>query len=86
MQRLRENSQLVATTLGPIEYGVAGEGAPVLFIHGTPGGYDQGLAAADMFIGPGYTILSPSRPGYLRTPLSSGASLEDQADLMVAQN
>lgn len=75
---------LCETRLGPVEYQVAGDGPAVLYAHGTPGGYEQGTSFAH-FIGiDRCKFISPSRPGYLRTPLSSGASPEEQADLYAA--
>ncbi|MBC7982579.1 MAG: alpha/beta hydrolase [Candidatus Obscuribacterales bacterium] len=80
------DSQVASTALGEIEYAVAGEGIPMLRIHGRPGGYDQTIAAprtrpADYA---GYQVIAISRPGYLRTPLSSGETPEQQADLYAA--
>ena len=78
--RLAAGSQIVATRHGPIEYTTWGEGPPVLVIHGAGGGYDQGVSIARAFGGDGFRWISPSRFGYLRTPLSADASTADQAD------
>lgn len=67
--KLNENSYLVQTALGPVEYAWHGEGPVIVSVHGGFGGYDQGLAVADFFVKEGYSILAVSRPGYLRTPL-----------------
>jgi pimeloyl-ACP methyl ester carboxylesterase len=53
-------------------------------VHGGLGGADQGRLNADWLAGQGYRILSPSRPGYLGTPLDSGTTVEDQAGLLAA--
>jgi pimeloyl-ACP methyl ester carboxylesterase len=53
-------------------------------VHGGLGGADQGGLVADWLAAEGYRILSPSRPGYLGTPLASGATVGDQADLLAA--
>jgi pimeloyl-ACP methyl ester carboxylesterase len=82
--RIQAESQLATTPLGTIEYGIDGSGPAVLVIHGSPGGYDQGLSLARWINSPDFTFISPSRPGYLHTPLSSGASPEEQADLFAA--
>ncbi|MGD2131909.1 MAG: alpha/beta hydrolase [Maricaulaceae bacterium] len=83
---LEAGSEVVATALGEIEYAVVGEGVPMLVLHGTPGGYDQALvarrAAPERYAGT--MTIAVSRPGYLRTPLSSGATFEEQADLFAA--
>ena len=55
------------------------EGPVILHIHGSPGGYDQVFG-----IGKKYKVISPSRPGYLRTPITSGKTPEEQADLYKA--
>ena len=41
-----QGSVLLATVCGPIEYQEAGSGVPLLAIHGSGGGHDQGLAFA----------------------------------------
>jgi len=76
--------QMVITTKGPVEYARIGEGPDVLCIHGGPGGYDQSLLLFEWVIRAGFAILAPSRPGYLGTPVSSGKSPADQADLYAA--
>ncbi len=82
-RRLERNSTVVTTRLGPIEYAIEGTGEPVLVFHATPGGYDQGLVLGRS-LGPGFRVIAPSRPGYLRTPLDTGRSPEQQADAMAA--
>jgi 2-hydroxy-6-oxonona-2,4-dienedioate hydrolase len=83
VRRLKRNSTVVMTRLGPIEYAMDGAGEPLLVFHATPGGYDQGLVLGRS-LGPGFLVIAPSRPGYLRTPLSTGRSPEQQADAMAA--
>ncbi|HZR40513.1 MAG TPA: alpha/beta hydrolase [Ktedonobacteraceae bacterium] len=82
LTRIRKDSSIVKTAFGPVEYQVTGKGPVVLYAHGTPGGYDQGIAFAQFLRG--CTVLSPSRPGYLRTPLAAGPAPEEQADLYAA--
>jgi pimeloyl-ACP methyl ester carboxylesterase len=82
--RIHENGILVKTALGPVEYQKTGSGPAIVYAHGTPGGYDQGIAFARFFSGNQCTFISPSRSGYLRTPLASGPSPEQQADLYAA--
>ena len=77
---LEAGSKIVETQAGPIEYVMKGEQGPViLFLHGTPGGYDQSITEDPDFI-----VLSPSRPGYLRTPLDVGRTPAEQAKAYVA--
>ncbi|HVY64776.1 MAG TPA: alpha/beta hydrolase [Gammaproteobacteria bacterium] len=73
-------SSVLATPCGPIEYAVAGEGPPVLVVHGAGGGFDQGLALAAPLVGHGFRVVAMSRFGYLRTPLPADASAAAQAD------
>tara|TARA_R100001143_G_C3358667_1_gene134151 strand:+ start:1714 stop:2649 length:936 start_codon:yes stop_codon:yes gene_type:complete len=77
---LESGSMIASSEVGPIEYIMKGsEGPIVLFLHGMPGGYDQ---APDNL--PGYRLLAPSRPGYLRTPLDAGETPAQQAELYIA--
>lgn len=73
----------ITTAAGPIEYQERGRGTPLLVLHGTPGGSDQGVVAADV-LGVDARVIAPSRPGYLGTPLSTGRTPQEQADAMVA--
>ena len=75
VEDLNDRSSVAETALGPIEYSLTGESDLVLlFIHGTPGGHDQTTEPNSY-----YSVLTPSRPGYLRTPLSAGKSPAEQA-------
>ncbi|MCK5240569.1 MAG: alpha/beta hydrolase, partial [Candidatus Thorarchaeota archaeon] len=61
-----------------------GSGPVILMLHGSPGGYDQGLLYKELLINEGFSLLSISRPGYLRTPLTTGETFEEQADAIEA--
>lgn len=74
----------VPTALGDVEYASLGEGLPVLVVHGSPGGHDVGTAMARFLVPHGFRAIVPSRPGYLGTPLGSGDTPDEQADLFVA--
>jgi pimeloyl-ACP methyl ester carboxylesterase len=80
--RLNAGSRIAYTARGPMEYGLVGDGPRVMFVHGALGGYDQSLALARMVHG--FTIIAPSRPGHLRTPLSTGRSPAEQAGAYAA--
>ena len=82
-ERILKDSQVVKTAHGAIEYSTAGEGLPVLFIHGAGGGHDMGLLFARL-IGDDFFWICPSRFGYLRTPIPPDASFESQADAYAA--
>jgi pimeloyl-ACP methyl ester carboxylesterase len=81
---LAAESELVSTDLGDVEVARRGSGYPVLVLHGTPGGYDQALQAGAAMFGDDHEIIAPSRPGYLRTPLTDAGSPSDQAALFVS--
>jgi len=72
------------TDRGAVEYAAVGTGPPVLVIHGSPGGYDQGLLIVRRLNDPQLQFIAVSRPGYLRTPIETGRSPEDQADALAA--
>lgn len=84
IEHLQTESTVIETALGLIEYRMTGHGPATLIAHGSPGGYDLGAAFARMINSQQYTFIALSRPGYLRTPLASGASPEEQADLYAA--
>lgn len=73
-------SQVVATRFGDLEYAEAGSGPPFLMIHGTGGGFDQGLMFARRLVSAGYRVIAPSRFGYLRSDMPDDPSPEHQAD------
>ncbi|MEM7019216.1 MAG: alpha/beta hydrolase, partial [Pseudomonadota bacterium] len=78
-EALSTDSKITETELGSIEYIVKGKSGPVvLFLHGTPGGYDQGFPESSEVIS-----ITPSRPGYLRTPLDVGQTPAEQAKAYV---
>ncbi|MDD1623846.1 MAG: alpha/beta hydrolase [Methylococcaceae bacterium] len=79
-ERISVGSQIVETPCGPIEYAVAGDGPPVLVVHGAGGGYDQSMDASKALVQSGFRVIAMSRFGYLRTPLPADASAVAQAD------
>jgi 2-hydroxy-6-oxonona-2,4-dienedioate hydrolase len=79
-ERVATRSQIAQTRCGPIEYGIIGDGPPVLAVHGAGGGFDQGLDFGAALAGRGLRMIAMSRFGYLRTPLPADASAAAQAD------
>ncbi|HXY54777.1 MAG TPA: alpha/beta hydrolase [Nitrospirota bacterium] len=79
-ERISVGSQIVETPCGQIEYAVAGNGPPVLVVHGAGGGFDQGLDFSGALVQGGFRVIAMSRFGYLRTPLPADASAAAQAD------
>ncbi len=76
-------SRIVQTRFGDLEYAEAGSGPPFLMVHGTGGGFDQGLMFANRLVKLGYRVIAPSRFGYLRTTMPDNPSSEHQADAFV---
>jgi len=79
-ERAAQGSVMVDTRCGPIEVQEAGDGIPLLMIHGSGGGHDQGMAWALPLVQQGVRVIAMSRFGYLRTPRPADASPEAQAD------
>jgi 2-hydroxy-6-oxonona-2,4-dienedioate hydrolase len=81
-RRIAIGSRLLQTRCGPIEVAEAGpaDGPPLLVIHGSGGGFDQGLMLGDDYAARGFRVIAPSRFGYLRTPFPTDASGARQAD------
>jgi pimeloyl-ACP methyl ester carboxylesterase len=69
----------VPTPFGPLEYCEWGEGQPLLLVHGVVGGCDV-PSSWRALVPAGYRIITPSRFGYLGSPLPEGASTAGQAD------
>ncbi len=75
-------SQIARTTRGPIEYTRLGSGPAVLACHGTSSScYSTELA--EPLVQAGFSVLTPSRPGYGRTPLAAGRSTAEAAEALV---
>jgi 2-hydroxy-6-oxonona-2,4-dienedioate hydrolase len=81
--RVAYGSTVIETRCGPIEYQEAGTGVPLLAVHGSGGGFDQGMAFAGSLSKQGIRVIAMSRFGYLRTPMPADASAEAQADAHV---
>ena len=87
-------ASVVRTSRGPIEACVLSpapsvrlgdedaRGGAVLIVHGLPGDWRQARALAEDL--PDHRVVLVSRPGYGRTPISSGRTPAEQADLYAA--
>ena len=81
VSQLETGSLLIQTERGLMEYALQGKGPAVLVLHGTLGGYDQGiLTAKALGVDTEFQFVAVSRPGYLRTPLSTGKMVDEQAE------
>jgi pimeloyl-ACP methyl ester carboxylesterase len=73
------------TAFGRIDYLDQGQGAPVLVVHGSPGGHDQGALMTEFLVRGGLRAIIPSRPGYLGSELNeSNGSIDGTADAHAA--
>ncbi len=79
-ERAAQGSVVMATRCGPIEVQQAGAGMPLLMIHGSGGGHDQGMVWARPLLRQGVRVIAMSRFGYLRTPRPADVSPQAQAD------
>ena len=76
-------NRIANTAKGTIEYTMLGSGPVILACHGTSSNCfsDDGYAP---LLEAGFTVLTPSRPGYGRTPLKVGPSATQAAEALVA--
>jgi len=81
--RIGAGSEVFQSRFGTMEFAVAGNGQPAIMIHGTGGGFDQGLTISAPLAAAGRRIIAPSRFGYLRTAFPTDPSSENQADAIV---
>jgi pimeloyl-ACP methyl ester carboxylesterase len=81
--RLTGRSETMETSFGTQEYATAGEGVPMLVVHGAGGGFDQGMEMTGVLAGRGYRLIAPSRFGYLRSAMPEEATTAMQADAYV---
>jgi pimeloyl-ACP methyl ester carboxylesterase len=76
-------SQVAQTSKGSIEYTLLGSGPVVLVCHGTSSNcFSTDLAGP--LIESGFSVLTPSRPGYGRTPLETGRTAAEAAQALIA--
>ena len=78
--RIEGRSEVLVVGDQRIEFVRGGTGAPVLVVHGSGGGFDQGALIADAVLGDGFHWIAPSRFGYLGSTMPANASFESQAD------
>lgn len=73
-ERVGSSGTIISSPYGDIEYTEDGSGPPVLVIHGSGGGYDQGELIAKAVLGEDFRSSTPSRFGYLRSTFHDGAT------------
>jgi pimeloyl-ACP methyl ester carboxylesterase len=75
---------VIDTAFGRVEYAQAGDGPPVMVVHGVFGGFDFGVGVGRANVPAGYRIISPSRFGFFGSPLPPDPSPAAQADAFAA--
>jgi len=75
-------SELARTVNGPVEYTSQGEGPVMLVCHGTSSDCFSTEVMRPL-VQSGFRVITPSRPGYGRTPLSVGRSAAEAAQSLV---
>ena len=83
IERLNAASEVVETACGPVEFARRAAAPYVVIFHGTPQGHNASIFG-ERFEAAGFGTITPSRPGYLRTPLATGPSFAEQADAAAA--
>nr|HPO50338.1 alpha/beta fold hydrolase [Spirochaetota bacterium] len=75
--------KICETEKGTVEYFLKGNGTTVLIVHG---GHDscRGDYMNDNLLENNFSVLIPTRPGYRGTPISSGKTAKDTADLFAS--
>ncbi|HEX6128467.1 MAG TPA: alpha/beta fold hydrolase [Candidatus Limnocylindria bacterium] len=68
------------TRYGRVEYGMRGDGRPLLVIHGIVGGWD-GAPSWHLFEPPGFRGITPARFGYLGSSMPPQSTVELQAEV-----
>ena len=80
---LEGRSQVLETDAGSLEFAEVGMGLPLFVIHGAGGGFDQSLLMAVPLTKSTFTLIAPSRFGYLRSHLKGALGIDAQADAYV---
>ncbi len=76
-------SQIARLPQGPVEYTLAGSGPAVLVCHGTSSDCFSTVVTAPLTAA-GFSVLTPSRPGYGRTPVTVGVGAADAARALIS--
>lgn len=83
MQRTQKmNCKVINTKLGKVEYSSIGKGTPILFVHGGHSNCNETLCHKGFDLEK-FQLITPSRPGYGRTPLDINKTPRQAADIIV---
>jgi pimeloyl-ACP methyl ester carboxylesterase len=76
------NSKVINTKFGKIEYCSTGKGIPILFVHGGHSNCNETLCHKGFDLEK-LQLITPSRPGYGRTPLNNNKTPRQAAEIIV---
>ena len=74
--------KIINTKLGEIEYHLVGKGISILFIHGGHSNCNEKLCHKGFDLEK-FQLITPSRPGYGKTPLNNNKTPKQTADLII---
>jgi len=75
-------SKVINTRLGDIEYCSIGKGIPIIFVHGGHSNCNETLCHKGFDLEQ-FQLITPSRPGYGKTPLNGNRTPKQAADLFI---
>ena len=75
-------SKVINTRFGEIEYCSIGKGTPILFVHGGHSNCNETLCHKGFDVEK-FQLITPSRPGYGKTPLNKNKTPRQAADIIV---
>ena len=81
-QKKQMNAKVIRTKLGDIEYCTVGKGTPILFVHGGHSNCNETLCHKGFNL-ERFQLITPSRPGYGKTPLNNNKTPRQAADLII---
>ena len=76
------NIEVINTRLGDIEYATIGKGIPIIFFHGGHSNCHENLCHKRFDLEK-FQLITPSRPGYGKTPLNDNRTPRKAADLVI---
>jgi len=76
------NNKIINTRLGDIEYCSIGKGIPIIFVHGGHSNCNETLCHKGFDLEK-FLLITPSRPGYGKTPLDGNLTPKQAADLII---
>lgn len=76
------NSKVINTRLGDIEYCSVGKGIPIIFMHGGHSNCNETLCHKGFDLKK-FQLITPSRPGYGKTPLAGNRTPKQATDLII---